>query len=258
MADPIQDSQTESAEQRYARLYPGQQSQTQPSATQPTAPQEPQPDLAAVLNELKSELSGLKEHVQRQPSQQNPPPAPPPVPSDDEWLQALGKGDVKGARKILAAQLRQELQEDFQQLRQEANTQTEAQIQMATYRDQVRAANADLLEFEPYLAAPVQQRMNEAQQAGKIRTHTDFVTQYKAALDAEVAKIRTLSQKFRASGRDEAQTRSRQVLDSSTLQPQLVQSLQPNQPDGQEPPVETTQDYFARRQAEGRRMRGLT
>lgn len=247
MPEEVQDIAGETADQKYARLYgdQGTATATTSQVAQPAVPQE----WLDTMREMRQEIQGLREQV-------TPQPPPPPPENPDEWVERIKKGDFKGAREFLVAQTEKSLEGRFQQLLSNANAQTQVQIDTAAYRDSVRSRNPDLLEFEPYLEAPIQRRLSDAQAAGKIRNTLDYVKEYKSALDAEVANLRNLSLKFRASGKDEATRRQTDVVSASTLNPQQVASLtQPTE--GEEPQVETTEQYFARRVEEGRRRRGL-
>jgi hypothetical protein len=180
-------------------------------------------------------------------------------------VKKIQEGDFEAAQRSMAEYVRSQvevgLEPRLSNVRQEAYREATqgAQIQSAvdSYRQQLRAANPDLAPFERYMEPVIAERVQLAQQAGRITTPQDFIREFRAAADAEVSNLRTHVLATRGQGKDEAMLRSQQVLSSIPLTPQQVQSQQsqgtlPNNQQG-----ESSDDYFTRRRMDEARRRGL-
>ena len=234
---------TETVEQKYQRLYNEQQAAAPPVDNTP--------QIVAAMEQMANELAALKANV---------PPPPPPAPlNETAWVDKIREGDYKGAQAALAAQVRREMAADLEAVQRKAYNDalsaTQVNIEIEKHLSSVRATNPDIVQFERYLEPIVANRVQQAKDAGRIKSTSDFLREYRTALDFEVGELRKLGLQFRAAGKDEATSRNREVLTSSPLQPQQLQ-LQQGAGD-QATEVEDTQGYFARRRADEMHRRRL-
>jgi hypothetical protein len=249
----------ETEEQKYQRLYGAPQGTSTQAAPQTVVATLP-PEVTYTLSNINNRLAAMEER------QSAPPPKPQPTQAEVEaqqmeWVQKIRDQDFKGAQEVIVRETRRGMEQDLNNVRQaayqDALTASQLHMEMDRYTNEVRVKNPDLAQFERYLQAPVAERVEVARRTGKVNNPQDFVREYKAAVDAEVANLRNLGFQFRAAGKDEALTRSREVVSSTPLSPQQLQSPQAGTSDGQ-PQVETQDDYFARRRADESRRRGLS
>lgn len=232
----------ETLEARYSRLYTTQNQETRQSQEQ----------LLQAVQALQNEVTTLRSTPQSQQIVAEP---------SVGWVERIRQGDFEGAQRVIAEEVQRSIKPQLEQVRQEAYQQainaTTVNLEMDRYLNKVRSDNPELAHFERYLNAPVAQRVELAKSQGRVKNGDDLVREYKAAVDAEVAELRNLGLQFRAAGKTEALTRNREVLSSTPLQPQQVQS-QTSQSSAATPQAETTDDYFARRKADEQRRHGLT
>lgn len=247
----------ETPEQKYARLY-------ETPAQAPAVPGAQPPDpVAAALAAMQNELTQLRQMQQRpQAPTAQPAPAVPAQATQLTWVKKIQEGDFQGAEAALSeavqASMKPQLDSVRTQAYQDAMNAAQVNLEVDRYLQTVRTTNPDIVPFERYLEGPVTQRLQLAQQAGKIHNSGDFIREYKAAVDHEVGTLRNLGLTLRGQGKDEALTRSSEVLRSTTLTPQQVQSNQQVPPNSQNTPQgEDANDYFARRRADESRRKGL-
>lgn len=234
----------ESPEQRYQRLY------GQPPPQTSTLP----PEVLSTLQAMTAEIASLKQGMQV--------PVSAVTPSKLEWVEKIRSGDFEGAQASLAQSVQASLAPRLEEVRQQAYNDALSASQVTNevnlYLQQIRSANPDIIQFERYLNGPVTERIQLAQQAGRIKAPTDFLREYKAAVDDEVKNLRNLGLQFRAAGKDDALTRQVDVRSSTPITPQQVQSNQQAQTASQNNPQgESSDDYFTRRRADEARRRGL-
>lgn len=244
----------ETPDQKYQRLYG-----VQVVATSTATSGQTQPDITGTLQALQAEIASLKTSLATSTTQQTT--TKPVAVSKLAWVEKIREGDFDGAqaslREALAADLQPQLDAAKAEAYTQAHTAAQVSVEVDRYLQSVRSANPDILPFERYLQGPVTERIQLAQQAGRIKGSQDFIREYKAAVDSEVANLRTLGLQFRAAGKDEALTRQSDVLRSTALNPQAVQSTQQGQTDSQSNQQgESTDDYFARRRASENRVHG--
>ena len=244
---------------KYQQLY-GQE----PQAVAPITPQVAEPVQAAeppqpsaqdqLLMQMAEELKALKQQVvtQNQPA---------PVEQAD-WLKLLADGKKAEGEKAMADLIRQQL--NLSEIQDQAVNQAvavlDAKQQIDSFINQVRTApeNADVLVMEPYITAAVARRYDEAMAGGKIKTPADSVAVYKQAVNAELETARNLALSLRGAGKNEAQTRTQQVMASQVIRPNAV-NLQREAPAASpEPQVDPTTAYLQERMARQARMHGLT
>lgn len=265
----------ETAEQKYERMYGT--NTAQPVVTDTNTAQAPPPvvqqvvatlppELTQTIQSLRQELSELKSRpteaeLQRRQAEE--------AAAKVAWTKKIQEGDYAGAQQVivdnakaaLRDELKRELQTEIQAARQgayqDALTAGEVQREMDKFTSEMRVQNPDLVQFERYLQAPVAERMQLAQQAGRVQTPAQFLSEYKEAVKQEVTNLRNLGLQFRAAGKEEALTRSREVLTSQPLNPQRLNIQDPGKTSQTEQQGESTEDYFARRRADEARRRGL-
>lgn len=239
----------ESAEQRYQRLYGGT----------PQTPQQAQDtQVVSTLQALQNEIASLKAQI---PQSVAAPNRSTPAETQIDWINKIREGDFTGAtaslKQSIQAELLPQIESARQQAYQDATAAGQVQLEMREYMNSVRSTNPDLLPFERYLTGPVNEGMQLAQNAGRIRSTTDFIREYKTVVDGEVTKLRNQVLQVRGAGKDEALSRQLDVTRSTTLNPQQVQSTQSQTTAQQNSQGESTDDYFARRKADEGRRRGL-
>ena len=242
--------------QKYEQQYFTPEATPSAAEVTPVAPEPAAPEVPAVdprdqfMQQVMVELQELKSRVA-------PPPAPEPsVPvSQEDWLKLLSEGKKIEGERALAELLGPQIQE---QAVQKALALMQAERAVTDYNNEIRTKNADLLDMEEYIGLGANMRIQAAQQAGRIKTPADYVTVYKEAVNAEIENARKLTQKLQGAGAQRAAVRSSEVVASQTLRPNPVntQREQPSTP--AEPPVETFNDYFAKRKAQHASFSGLT
>jgi hypothetical protein len=248
---PVVDLET--PEQKYARLYTNPATPQPPVATPSPAPVAPM----IIPQELTDTLQRLSQEVQEL-RQSRPASSPvPPVPAVG-WVEKIRQGDFEGAEQVLTANVRQSIEKEVKsKAYEDALAATQVQLEIDRHIQKVRMENPEIARFERYLQAPVNSRVEAARAAGRIKSSEDFIREYKAAVDNEVTELRNLGLQYRADGKTEALTRTTQVMGAFTPAPQQVGEHAP----GIAPPSqqgESTQDYFARRQATTARLKGLS
>lgn len=218
--------------QRYEQLY---------------SPPAPAVDVAAMREQLRQELlAELK------------PPTPAPAQAEIDWLDALQKGDRAVGEAALAKLVggKLNLQEVQQGAVQEALQRFMMHQQITDHVASIKAdpQNADVLRLEPYITAAVEQRLTGEQ--ARIKSPADYVKVYKEIITDELSKARQLVLSFRGEGATQAATRQRTVLANPMLTPQAVtDTRQPQTTQAVEP--ETAAEYFAKRQQQQLRLRGM-
>jgi hypothetical protein len=240
----------ETPEQKYQRLYAPQATQLVDTSTA----------LASTVQSLQQEIAQLRSEL---PRGVQTPPQTASTQSKLEWVEKIRQGDFEGAQQSMKTSIAAELQPMIEEARQraynDAISASQVNLEMDRYLNKVRSENPDILPFEKYLHGPVNERMQLAQSAGRVRSTSDFLREYKLAVTDEVGNLRNLGLQFRAAGKDEALIRTNDVLRSSTLSPQQVQSTQSTQTSQtQNEQGESTDDYFTRRKADEARRRGLS
>lgn len=216
------------------------------TAVEPVAPVgTPAIDTNAVLQAVVAELAALK-------TQLTPKPEPVAPVTQEDWLKLLADGKKSEGEKALAALLGPQIQ---QAAVAQALQQITVEREIDSFANKVRADNADIIQMEPYIAQAAHGRIQAALRQDPT---ADYVTVYKQAVSAEIENARKLVQQFRGAGKQEAVTRTSQVVSSPTIKPNAV-NLEREAPKANgEPQIETPQDYMAKRQAMHARNSGLS
>lgn len=267
-AAPVAETPLSEREQIYARYYanetpappavaetvqtpaPVAAESVVPPSQSPTSVPSTDP-MAAVLEELKALRAQVNQQAQ---------PAPIPAPSvlapgeQKDWLALMAEGKKAEGEALFAKKVEEQISERIQQ---QAMERMEANRTIYEFSTKIRNDNPDLASMEPYIGTIVQAQMNAAVAAGKIKSPADYATVYKESVTAEVEKARNLVNTFRGVGKNEALTRSKEVVSTQTLQPQAINQNRET-PSTQEAPQETTDDYFAQRRQRSLAGRGLT
>lgn len=249
---------------KYENLY-GQQPQqeqqqqvVQPVVQQPVEPVIQQPDQTAILQQLATELAAVKQQLAAQPQQQQVTVSTA-TQEDADWLAKLAAGDKSEGERLLAQRVKALIGENLQSNAvQQAVALVTAQNQVNEFILDVRSKNADVMPMEQYITVAAAQRIQAAQETGKIKSPADYVTVYKEAVNAEIENARKLILSLRGEGRSQATTRQAEVVAVPAIQPQAVDTQRGvQQQQQQQPAVETVEDYMAKRQQAQARMRGM-
>jgi len=248
---PVNNPNRDAIIQKYEQQYGTPEPATEPAPVAETVePQihEPAPDAMA---QVLAELSSLR-------AQLNPPkpePAAQPELAQEDWLKLLAEGKKTEGEKALMELLAPQIQE---QAVNRALALMQAERAVTEYNNEIRTKHADLQEMESYIGMGVNVRLQAAQESGKIKTPADYVTVYKEAVNAEIENARKITQKLQGAGAQRATVRNSEVVASQTLRPNPVntQREQPSSPS--EPPVESMNDYFAKRKAQHASFSGLS
>ncbi|MDE1766563.1 MAG: hypothetical protein KGI27_09895 [Thaumarchaeota archaeon] len=244
--------QQETPDQKYERLY-GQTNQEIKQIREALTSANPSEELKA----LRAELASLKETVK--------PPAPvQQAPVRPKWVEKIATGEYVDAEGELANSIKSRLDGDYKKALdevraaayQDALNATHVNLEIDRHVQALRISNPELVPFEKYLQAPVAQRVEEAKAAGKIKAPTDFIREYTAAIDAEVDNLRQLGLVLRGQGKQEAQMRNQQVLASTVITPNPIQSIQP-QGQSQQVSEQSIDDYFSQRRSDEARRKGM-
>lgn len=221
-----------------------------------TATASAQPDYASVIAGLQAQLAELTTRVAQPVAVSTASAAAEPV----DWLKLLADGKKSEGEAALAQVVRQLIGKQTEDSAvQQAVQQFEARQDIANFTNTIKSdpANAEVLQMEPYITAAVQQRLQVAQAAGKTSTPADYVTVYKEAVKAEIETARKLIFTFRGEGKAQAASRQREVLAAPNLAPNPVTNRQDAQRSEETPQLESSEDYFAKRQLQQLRQRGM-
>lgn len=174
------------------------------------------------------------------------------------WISLLREGKVAEAEAALAQSIAGKLQgPTVEQAVARAREISRAEANIESFVKDLRTANPEISDLEPFIAMDAQQRLAVVQNEGKIKSTEDAVTYYKKAVLEATDSARKIAQKLRGSGKTEAMTRNREVLSASTLPPQGVDTARAQQTTDSEPVPETAESYFEKRKALEAQRKGL-
>lgn len=220
-----------------------------PEATPPPLTQE------QILVSLVQKIGDLEQKLNA-PAPAAPVAAPDPAAQPD-WLTLLSQGKREDAERAMAAMIAKQNSANEQALQSRVLAQVAAEREMQSFTATIRSANADIVEMEGYIAPRVQNRLNEAMQAGRVQSPADYATVYKELLADEVKQARNFILRARGAGAQQAAVRQSEVVAAPTLAPQQVNPQRDTVAAPSEPEVETPQAYLARRQARSMAFKGL-
>lgn len=264
-APPVASPQAANRADIYQRYY-GEQQQPAPAAgngEQPALGVQPQldPETAAALAAAQDRITQL-EAALKQVAQPPTPPAPEPAgapPSKKDWLAYLQEGDKEGFQRSFADAIRESVAPEVQQSAvSNALEMFRAESEISQFNASVRDSNPDLRSAEQYIALDAQAALIAAHNAGKINNVSQYVNEYKTAVQSAVDRARKLVQDFRAAGRQEGQTISREVVSSSPLPPQSFSPDRGVVEKSAEPQNASPFDYIRKRQERLQAARGLS
>jgi hypothetical protein len=210
----------------------------EPPVAEPIAQPTAEPaQIAVPANEaLQSEVAELKGMVKQLVEQQAAPqpviePAPavptePAVNIDEQWIEDYKEGRVEeGARKL--AQVVQKYGADDQQKSSQevvlqAVEMVEAKSQIAQAAATAAQNHPELAAWEPYIKAAVDADMAQAQKDGQVKSYSDFATLYTKFLNERVEGASKIAQNNRASGAENANVRTSEVISKTVITPQQV------------------------------------
>jgi len=127
--------------------------------------------------------------------------------------------------------------------------------EVTNFINDLRGKNPDLLPLEELITAKASQKLQAAQDSGRVRSVTDYVNEYKIAVNDAAAEARKIVQSIRGAGKVEGQTRTREVLSTTTIPPNTVDA---NRSAPAAPALESPNDYITKRVEANYRMRGLS
>lgn len=268
--------QQQTREDIYAKYYGAQQ--TQPPASEHSAQEEPEgggkedagapPDdpyaqrIALLENQLAMTLGVLEQLATAQQSRQQVPPQQP-ARNLSEWVDLLREGKIDDATKKLAEIVAEQLEPKvLPRAKDEATTEAlelfRVEQALTQFVDTVRKENPDLLPMEEFIAAKAQAKLEQRQRAGLVQNASQYIEAYKTSVNEAVAEARKLLQSVRATGKEAATVRTREVLSSSPVRPSSIAADHGSPPPAEEPPREESPlDYIARRRAQMARTAGL-
>jgi hypothetical protein len=261
-SDPVAPlTERERITQKYEQTYyntPPAETTTDPApvVTETPAPETPAPPAPAPQPDITNVLSALVQRLESFESRLPAPPAPTPAPetTQEDWLKLLAEGKKTEGEKALINVVGPEIQKAAVQ---QALSLLKAEQEITSYTTEMRTKNADVMAFESYIDNAVGARLQAANSQGKIKTPADYVTVYKEAVNAEIENARKIALSLRGDGKLEANTRLREVASQPTLQPNVVNTQREAPKTPTEQPVETTEDYFAKRRAQFARNTGI-
>ena len=174
------------------------------------------------------------------------------------WITLLREGKVTEAEAELAKRVAAQVQGPaVEQAVNRAREIARAESNIESFVKDLRLANPEIVDMEPFIAMDAQQRLAVVQQSGSIKSTDDAVREYKKAVIDATESARKIAQKLRGSGKTEAMTRNREVLSASTIQPQGVDTQRTQQTTDSEPVAETVESYFEKRKASEASRKGL-
>lgn len=267
--EPVRPSnpQQVNREALYAQYYGGEQQSPVVPAVEPPAQGEPpvQPPPAVVAPptppptpDYASTIAALTAQVEAMQARLNPPPPPPSAPTERDWVDLLQAGDKKGFEDALAAKIKSNVApEVLNKSVTEALELFRVEQDINSFVNDLRVKSPEVLPMEEWIGLEVQAVTAAARSNGKIQSTSDYVKIYKDAVNASVGRAKNLIQQYRAAGKTDAMTTRTDVVSASTLTPNAIDVNRAAPETQATPPVETTQDYLARRQAQSLGRRGL-
>lgn len=241
-------------EQAYQRMGYG----TQPTET-PKVEAPPETPPAPNFEEILSRATGpLIEKITALEQKLTPPvKEEPKVNIDDEMIQLLRDGDMKGFREALTKAVEAGVtQRVTEQAKDESLAEFQIRQTLNDFLNGVRTTNSDIIEEEPWITSIAAVKLQAAKDAGKIKDSASYIEVYKSSVNEAVAEVRSRIQRYRANGKDEALTTKREVISSSPLTPSGIADRGAQQTP-KEPDV-SPESYIAQRQRWQNQRKGLT
>jgi hypothetical protein len=233
-------------------------------ATPPVVPSAPAaPDLASEIAVLKAQLTTLTEALKPVPQVTAPQTPAPPAPQPT-FVDLLREGKFDEAEKLIidkaTAQIRSTMVPEVLESSVAQNRSiARAEAEIEKFVNQVRTENADLAPFEGYVVYQAEQAMARQRAEGKINSTEDLVKAYKENVLEALKNTRTIAQTFRGAGKQEAMTTRSEVLSTSTVPPNGVDTSRGQVQQTEDQPLKepTVSDYLAARTAQQNRNKQL-
>lgn len=214
-APPATPEPPQSKEDKYwSQYYAGVESGDTPAA-EPQA--DPMAQLATALSDLQAEIKNLKASGQTSA-------AAVAEAKQQKFIDYLKSGDFDGAEAYLEQKIKKNLgldqpkvESDPKELTDNVMVMVRAENQMRDFTNELRRANPDLVQYEDLVTLKAEALFNKANATGRIKSADDYVAAYKQALNVAVDDIKKRFLRSRAEGKDEATTRTTEVLNSSAV-----------------------------------------
>jgi hypothetical protein len=174
------------------------------------------------------------------------------------WEEYLRDNDIDGFKREFEKAIRESITPQIlEQSKRESVEEMETRTELNTFNSQIRSNNKDLSEVEDWIASVAVAKFNARGESGKITDYKTYISEYKAAVNEAVADIRNRIQRYRADGKTEAMTVRKEVLSSTPLSPNTVNTTR-EAPKTPSEPDTSPASYLQRRAEQSRRQRGLS
>ena len=238
------------------------------------APTHDGPGQLAPANEaLQSEVAELKGMVQQLVEQKaasqpiiEPAPAAPTEPAvniDEQWIEAYKEGRTEDGARMLAQVVQKYGANDTEQSNQtvvlQAVEMVEAKSQIAQAAATAAQNHPELAAWEPFIKSRVDAEMAQAQKDGQVKSYSDFATLYTKLLNECVESASKIAQTNRATGAENANVRTSEVVSKTVITPQTVSPFGESQTEQPEtPPANPHEAYMKARQDNQYRRDGMS
>lgn len=238
---------------------PTEQNPSEAAAQAPPATEVPAPLVASLPPEFLTLMQSMQTELTELRTQLKPAAPPPTETPEASWVALIREGKFEEAEIAMAdAIAKRNNPLTVQQAVTQAREIGRAEAEVDRYVTELRTQNPELLPMESWIASEAQKLMAVAQQSGKIKSTDDAIQSYKTSVSEAVSSARKLYQRIRGDGKQEANTRNREVLSSLPIPPQTVDNTRSqNTSEGQEPPQESVQDYLQKRSDAANKRKGL-
>jgi|SRR5579859_972676 len=249
---PKQDTpQNTSREQLYSQYYKNDT----PAPTEPVVtPPAQAPDVQALIAAQAAELAQMKAILAG--LQATPPPAQAPPQPKADWFQLLQEGKRTEAEQVLKDFVAQGASEKIvQETVRQALELSRTEREIEDFNNYTRSNNPDMLDVEDLVSLKAEQKFRANQD--KIKSTKDYIETYKKSVADSVLEMRQILQRTRAAGKNEGLTIRKEVLNSSTVNPNRISLNRDNQPDNSqaETPEVSTESYLEMRKSGSYRAR---
>jgi hypothetical protein len=244
--------QNQNREQLYQQYYKSDTPPPQETVVTTQAPQEP--DFKALyeaqqadLTQIKAALAGL--------TAAGTATAPPPQKVQEGWFELLQQGRRTEAEQVLKDYVAQGASEKIvQETVRQALELSRTEREIEDYNNFTRSQNPDMLDVEDLVSLKAEQKFRANQ--ANIKTTKDYIETYKKSVADSIQEMRNVLRRTRAAGKDEGLTIRKEVLNSSTVQPNKIIINRENQAEEtQSEPENSPTSYLEMRKASSYRAR---
>lgn len=249
-------------EEVYKQIY-GEPKAVEPAAVaepvkavEPAAAKAAEPASDPTVAELKAQIAQLTESVRAlAPKAAEPEKNPAQAAADaQDWLELIKSGKREEADAALARMI---ADKTSQSIISQAVEQYRAETDITAFVSDLRTKNPDLADLEDLIVVKAKSKLEAAYAQGKIKSITDHVTQYKAAVNTATEEARVVAQRLRASGKEEATIRQKEVVAASSPAPSAIDASRGVDTSAKQAQPESAEDYLAKRAAATRARQGL-